>query len=306
MIEQFYNSKGFNTAKITLTSGLELHYHLSDNPVQHIWQELIKCDELKTDMSSAMTYDESLARLNELTQRVGQPIFTGTVTREQLNDLHAAYVNAASQHIADKQLFDDWHDINNLIHIIECKIDNPLSQYTGTIQFRNEQDPGLTPILEEYKLWLTTNKRWGDLLLGYGTLGKDWVDVSTDNDGTNDLTLQTTVTTETLMMFPFENPFAKYTEKQFYKWAKQTDIEVPLNNLNALSLGRYVLGEIIITAPMLDFHPTVSDWYVPNHLCKLTWNKVIAGSTVESIEFFDSDLYFKTIIDHGQLGSINA
>jgi hypothetical protein len=106
-------------------------------------------------------------------------------------------------------------------------------------------------------------------------------------------------------MFPVANPFTKYTEKQFYKWAKTTDIDVPLNNLNALSLGRYVLGEIIITEPMIDFHPAVSDWYVPNHRCKLKWNKKIASSSVKSIEFLNSDLYFKTIMEHANLESLN-
>jgi hypothetical protein len=69
--------------------------------------------------------------------------------------------------------------------------------------------------------------------------------------------------------------------------------DVPLDNLNQLSLGLYLLGEIIITDAFLDFHPTASDWYVPNHICKLSWNRDVLGhnTLIKKIKFFNGWLW---------------
>jgi len=77
-------------------------------------------------------------------------------------------------------------------------------------------------------------------------------------------------------------------------------MDIPLDNLNKLSLGRYLLGEVIITDTFLTFHPVTSDWYVPNHICKLTWNKEMLkdDATVTNIQFYNSNLYFETLMKH--------
>jgi hypothetical protein len=78
---------------------------------------------------------------------------------------------------------------------------------------------------------------------------------------------------------------------------------VSLDNLNKLALGRYVLGHVIITDEFLKFNPNISDWYVPNHKCKLEWNKqmIDADARVVDVEFFDSDMCFETLVKHGCL-----
>jgi hypothetical protein len=148
--------------------------------------------------------------------------------------------------------------------------------------------------------------KWGQLLLGFGTLGKSWNEIVKTNDNLDDLAIQTEIGSETMMIFNAEYPYLKIAENRLYAWAGNSNYDVPLDNLNKLSLGLYLLGEVIITDAFLNFHNNISDWYVPNHYCKLSWNKEVLGynSVIKQIKFFNSDMYFNTIIKHANLESL--
>jgi hypothetical protein len=108
------------------------------------------------------------------------------------------------------------------------------------------------------------------------------------------------------MILQPETMLFKDEKNRFYKWANTTITDVPVGNLNQLALGRYYLGTIIITEELLNYHATASDWYVPNHKCKLMWSKEIisANTVVKSVEFFDSDMYYNTLIEHTQYNTL--
>ena len=295
MKEMFRNKVGYNTACIkvrTQDKVLELFYHLSDNPVQHQWQEFHSvAKQYKTHPS----YKLSIAEITEILYVLArQKNFTITLPldQDQLNYIHSKFVE--NRNCRDQV----WDDINTYVHIAEDKLDN-FNDFNSTIFF--EADPKPTPKLldEKFKLWLTADQSWGDLQLGYATVGKGWEDIADDDDGLEDLKIQSTISSETRIHFNVEPPWKKFNENKFYEWANNR-IDVPLDNLNKLSLGRYYLGKIIITDSFLEFHSNASDWYVPNHSCKLRWNKTMIGSDVEvmSVEFFDSDMYYNTIIKH--------
>ncbi len=96
---------------------------------------------------------------------------------------------------------------------------------------------------------------------------------------------------------------------KFYNWALNTSNLVPKDNLNALGLGKYPLGQIIITDILLDFHNKASDWYVPNHQCKLLWNKNFFNKTVNILEisFKNTDMLYETYVrDSGSKGILNV
>ena len=301
--EMFYNSSGFNTAEIIVESKqgtLSLFYHLNDNPVQHIWQGLHK-DSTKFAMgvTHGKSLGELLLELNNLLVTTNRPVLALPISQDQLNKLHNSFV----EHSKNKSSKDELQ-INLLIHAIESK-NNFLTEYDSSTKFYKDPDTVKIPIKEEYKLWLMNENKWGHLLMGFGTLGKSWNEIAKTDDNLDDLNVQTTISSETIMIFNADFPFLKTPVKRLYKWAKNSKYSVPLNDLTQLSLGLYLLGEIIITDAFLNFHPTISDWYVPNHQCRLLWNRDVLGynAQVKQIKFFNSDMYYDVLIKHANLDS---
>jgi hypothetical protein len=302
--EMFSNSVGFNTAEIILKTNdrsMSVYYHLNDNPIQHIWQGIHQ-DSKKFTMgiTNGKSIEELVRDLNLLLKKINRSTIELPVSQNQLNKLHNDFVEN-SKIVSSK----DELEINLLIHAIESK-NSFLTEYDASTSFYKDPDNIRIAIKEEYKLWLMNENKWGHLLLGFGTLGKSWNEIVETDDNLDDLNIQSNVSSETIMVFNAECPYAKDAEKKLYNWAKSSKHIVPLDNLNQLSLGYYLLGEIIITDAFLDFHPIISDWYVPNHYCKLSWNKEVLGynAKVEKINFFNSDMHFNTLINHANLESL--
>jgi hypothetical protein len=302
--EMFYNSQGFNTAEIIVESKqgtLSLFYHLNDNPVQHIWQQLHKdSDKFTMGVTHGKSLKDLIFEINELLIKTNRPVLELPVSQDQLNKLHNSFVEHSKKNPGVDEL-----QINLLIHAIETK-NNFLTEYDSSTKFYKDPDNVRIPIKEEYKLWLMNENKWGHLLLGFGTLGKSWNEIAKTDDNLDDLNVQTTISSETIMIFNADFPFLKTPEKRLYKWAKDSKYSVPLNDLTKMSLGLYLLGEIIVTDAFLNFHPTISDWYVPNHQCRLLWNRDVLGynAEVKQIRFFNSDMYHNTLMQHANLDSV--
>jgi hypothetical protein len=294
MKELFHNQQGHNTVCIKVeTQGqiLELFYHLNDNPVQHQWQKLqSSAENYVTHPLYKITRDKAANLLINLARQKGYTL-TKPLDQTTLNYLHCEFVKFQG----DDQV---WADINTWIHIAEDKLD-PFTDFNSVMTFSTNPETVHVPLEENHKLWLTTEQSWGDLQLGYDTLGKAWEDIAKNNDSLDDLTVKSTISTETRMHFHIEAPWKKFIEKRFYNWATTRD-DVPLDNLNALGLGKYFLGKIIITDTFLKFHNNASDWYVPNHACKLRWNKSVVGqdAKIVAVEFFESDMYYNALMEH--------
>jgi hypothetical protein len=298
----FYNSKSCNTACITINSSgndIKLYYHLNDNPVQEVWQQFSKPETLySTHPLAKLTIDQATEKLVEIASKLGLAI-TVPITQLQLNILHRCFVDYTTGPA------DAWADLNKYIHVTESLLADTFADYNSVITFTHATEPAPVPIKEDYKLWLTTEEHWGDLLLGYATNGKDWIDIAKDNDTLIDLNVQSTISPEAIMFFHVEYPYVKHTERMFSAWAK--DNGITMDNLSQLALGRYVLGHIIITEDFLKFHPIASDWYVPNHVCKLEWNRdlIKIDTKVVNVEFFDSDMYYDSILAHTNIGKLS-
>ena len=303
MKEIFYNSVGANTAAVTCKNDkgtFILHFHLSDNPVQHIWQKIHADNEnIITSEHQGRDIDTLVKDINQLCICVNAEPLTAPINQIQLNRLHKQYV------LSDKTNY--WSDINHLIHCIESKIDNPFNKFDSSVTFFAEKE-NVIPITDNYKIFLDNNVTWGKMILGYGTLGKDWNSISSDNDDNSDLAVQCTVDSETRLLFCPEQVTQSYQEQKFYKWATSTKINVPINDLTALSLGRYVLGQIIITDTLLNYHNNPSDWYVPNHRCKWMWNKEIftPDTVISKVTFENTDMLFDLLTKHAGLEILNV
>jgi len=303
MKEIFYNSVGANTAVVTCKNNKEtfiLHFHLSDNPVQHIWQNIhAENENIITGVHQGIDIDVLLKDINQLCIQVAVEPLVAPIDQSQLNRLHNQYV------LSDKTT--SWSEINHLIHCVESKIGNPFNKFDSSVTFFAEKEKCI-PIEDKYKIFLDNNVVWGKMILGYGTLGKDWSSISNDDDDVSDLAIQHTVNSETRLLFCPEQVTHCYQEQKFYKWATSTKIDVPLNDLTALSLGRYTLGQLIITDTLLNYHNNTSDWYVPNHRCKLMWNNEVFTSDTEilRITFENTDLLFNSLIKHTGVDTLNV
>lgn len=324
MKKLFLNSQGYNTARLDLvvdSKPMSLYYHLNDNPVQHTWQQHLSSNlhyGVALSPVTAGTVAEWAKRLDTLVKKteLSFPI-TENVTQQELNDLHTMFVEYTAAKQFNDGLKEVWEDINVFIHIIETKLDNPLAPYNSTVRFNIGAGKVAHPQIQElHKHWVDSDhQQWGSLVLGYDTLGKDWSDVWYNNDisllsDPTQLNVQSHIGLETWLSFDIENPWKKYAENKFYIWYNNLTVEqqalVPINNLNKIALGRYILGKLIITDELLKYNPNASDWYVPNHQCKLNWNKDIISkvSAVRNVEFFNSDLYYETLIKHTNTGNI--
>lgn len=298
MKDLFYNTQGCNTACITIDSNgktLELYYHLYDNPVQHLWQGIHKdTTSIKTGISTGTSLQVLLEQTNELLVKVGLEKINESVTQDELNKLHNKFVHSNNS--------PEWLQLNPLVHIIEGKLKSPFPDCQATVNFFSNNECKI-PIKEEYKIFLTHERKWGSLLLAYATVGKDYFDLFSDNDDPTDLEIQKYITSETLLTFEGDYAFETSISCQFYKWAKNSPYDIPLDNLNKMSLGLYTLGNIIITDSFLNFHPIIGDWYIPNHKCRLTWNRDVLGANaiIKNIRFFNSDLYYNTQVEHTKL-----
>lgn len=298
MKELFQNSKGYNLVTLIVKckiGTIDLHYRLHDNPVQHIWQEIhLNSNSIIQGNSDAKNYDSIIEDLKINCSKVGETLPIN-ITQGYLNNLHSKFVNSEQDEV--------WNKINVLIHLLENKIDNPLHKYDSSFNFYSNNDTRIS-INPEYKMFLGTDSKWGRLSLGYATKGKDWLRIFADNDNDNDLAIQQDITSETYVSFSPEDPFEKFKESNFYKWAvSNIDIDVPIHDLSKLSFGRYVLGDVLITDAFLNYNSNVSDWYVPNHICKWNWNKNILGNDiiVKDMQFSNSSLAYEITMEHSCL-----
>jgi hypothetical protein len=143
---------------------IPLHYHLNDNPVQYAWQKMFKdCKRFKMGKSLKLTSAEIVESINNLIQPMGLPLLNSPVLQTELNCLHTKFVQNSNS--------DSWQQINLYIHLLEDKIrERELQGASASQRFYMDPEPEYVPLKEEHKLWLTTEKRWGDLLLGYATL----------------------------------------------------------------------------------------------------------------------------------------
>ena len=231
-------------------------------------------------------YDEPLPTYDELDQ----------LLTPQLNYLHEEFERYGDRYQSmmdgpnwTKELHEDFLQLNELIHLHE-DVNISQSQKFPSMALLYDYYPQEihSPILESDKIWITSQFRWGDVYLGYNTLGKDWIKVQMDNDievvEREHVRPQRRFAAETWINFgPQDNGW--FSLLKFEKWVESLSDElrskVPMNDLNELSLGRFRIGQIIIDDYFLKYNSDPIQWQLPDSQAKLDWNLNVFSTFVE-------------------------
>jgi hypothetical protein len=296
---------------------LGLTYFLQPNSLREKWINVVKSQrklggsylDLKISNKNYLHIDELVKKINSLIDFINDAYKDSVFVPldklkdpsvEKLNELHERFehygANQDSLHLG-KIIHRRWLNLNAYIHVLETAMETTeevFPQYSALVTVYPPY-PG-EKLEEEDKLFLSTDFSWGQLYLGYNTLGKDYVSTCIDNDTrviTNkQVKVQKRYSSEVWLCFQAKSYLQKVSELQFYNWYKTLDSEtqklIPIENLNDLSLGRYYLGCIAVDDELLKFHPVKEDWYFDQNLQKRWNNEVFSRvKSAVNIEFFN-------------------
>jgi len=280
---------------------LRLTYVLQPNSLREKWINEIKTRRKKGTWLDLKISNKNITHLSELTDILNSivrelnegyefeilPSLSGKedISRTTLNHLHEIFeeYGADASLYRNEKIHNLWLKLNEYIHITEIAMETTkdrFPQYSAVVTVYPPY-PG-QPLEEKDKLFLSTDFSWGQLYLGYNTLGKDYISAAQDDDVrvvTNEqVKVQEMYSSETWLCFQGLSIQQKVTEMQFYQWYETISQEaqelIPIENLNVLGLGRYYLGHILITKDLLDYHPVQEDWFFDQRLQK-RWNNEV-------------------------------
>ena len=264
--------------------------------------------DLKIANKTAKDIDYLIDKINEIITGINAyydkqlPLFTDTTTldHEILNYLHEEFENYGERHDAETyknpranpniwpgpkfkpEFHDLWLKLNEYIHIIETAISPSDDELFLNFSCLVHVYPPVQgePIQEIDKLFLDANFKWGELYLGYNTLGKDYSHAMHDDDVrviTNDqVKVQEYFSTEAWLNFTEGDVSSKSTESRLWAWYERQEQSVkdkiPLDNLNKLVLGRYHIGSLIYNESFEKYD--VTDWreWLYNPVLRYKWN----------------------------------
>jgi hypothetical protein len=205
---------------------------------------------------------------------------------ERLEDLNSQKLNVLNEKFElygtqIENLHNDFIELNELIHTCEdiLKKTSPYTLPVMHCQFDFYPQTEFSPILEKDKLFLETEFKWGEIYLGYNTLGKDWLKVCLDNDidviTRNMVKPQKRFAAETFINFG-PDCVNHDVQKKFTAWynglPEELQKKVPIDNLNELCLGRFVVGKILIDGYFLKYNSDLNAWNSSNSNAKRKWN----------------------------------
>ena len=302
-------------------SPLVLTYWLQPNSLLPKWESIIQRRygdpiELKISNKGIDDLPELMNTINAIIVDINQfydnplPLFDSVkeIDREILNHLHEEFENYGARHAVETykdptvnpdvwpgthfkvEFHQLWLDLNQYIHIIETAMGSDYwPQYSCLVQYL-PFEWGIA-IEEQDRLFLDSNFEWGQLYLGYNTLGKDWKDASGDNDQrliTNDqVKIQQSLSSEVWLNFSSDPLFHKKMEFEFWMWYQGLDQElknkVPVDSLNKLAIGRYYLGTILFDKTFTDYHDVYEDWTTPNSEVRKQWNLEVFSKITEAV-----------------------
>ena len=211
---------------------------------------------------------------------------------DRMNELIIKEVNWS------RQMHENFLQLNELIHLHEDVNSSKIMPFPAMGCLYDYYPQELhTPILESDKKWLVSNFSWGDLYLGYNTLGKDWMKVQMDNDldviERDMVRPQRRFAAETWINFGADIK-DRYSETQFEKWVnglpENLRKRVPDDNLNELTYGRFKIGSIVCDENYFyKYNSDPNHWKFPSSKAKLDWNMNVYSTfvKVDSIKFYD-------------------
>lgn len=242
-----------------------------------------------TDFESL--YAQLVATISQINEEydILLPVFSkSNIDTAYLNLLHSMFeqwgdripeLEAKNTHT--KTLQNNFYNLNELIHMCEHALRNSHSRFpVMSATFDYYPQTIFAPIEPLDLLSVTDQYDWGQLYLGYNTLGKDWLSTCGDND--TDLLSRDAVrpqirfAAESWLYFGSaqENPAstASRFESWYYSLPTELQSKVPINDLSAMVLGRFLIGEVIINDYFLKYELERSRWKIPNSSCKKQWN----------------------------------
>lgn len=300
----FFEDNKFASFFFELENGesLRLNYCLQANSLREKW-----LNEVKTYRNQDKKWynlkisNKDRSQLNKLTKRLNYiikninnsydfeilPSLDGVrdISRKKLNHLHELFEEYGANPLLYKgeSTHNFWLDLNEWIHITETAMETTgdvFPQYSALVTVYPPY-PGRR-LEEKDKLFLSTDFSWGQLFLGYNTLGKDYLSAAQDDDvrvvTNNQVKVQQMYSSEVWLCFQEKSFMQKNIEMQFYKWYETVEQEakeiIPIEDLNVLGLGRYYLGNIVIDDDFLKFHPVENDWYFDSRIHQ-RWNREV-------------------------------
>jgi hypothetical protein len=245
--------------------------------------------------------NEKIEIINQLYHTLIPVYNTDTaLTHDQLNELHhhyeeyGDYIKFMPVGIDSTRLIhDSFLRLNELIHIYEYAVESGKEFPNMNMLFDYWPQTIFKPIQERDKHFLRINHKWGQLYLGYNTLGKDWSATYADND--IDLVKRQSVRPQRRFAAEAWMNFSKHDDEYtnsmvFEQWYDNLDDEtknlVPYDDLNELTMGKFLIGEVVINKWLLSFEPDINQWLLPDSKTKADWNKKVFSKFqgIESIE----------------------
>ena len=202
------------------------------------------------------------------------------VTQDKLNKLHFEFEHAANIYLPDELLSSEHNqslqkkepkcsdlnllafhlnNVNNSIHALESALrlsDTQFNAYFSTyLRDMTKVNPSIPLETDDYQKF-TLEGRFGNLLLGYGTTGKNLFHVFKDNDldffrNSNKPSPQRAITTNILAWFSDDVNHDQELERylNWYKNNKLLDEEIeltdPMNSIGYIKIGQQVLPPLL-------------------------------------------------------------
>lgn len=226
---------------------------------------------------------------------------------EELNILHSMFEHwgdsipeREAKGIHFDSLVRKFLRLNELIHQYESALNTVADEFPSmALMFDYYPQTIFRDVEPIDKLNLRYDYNWGDLYLGYNTLGKDWLTTAADNDidllERKAVRPQARFAAESWLCFGKKDlePLDKLIH--FQNWyrglTKEHQEMVPIDNLSEMVLGKFLIGHIIITKELLYFDPVKTNWLLPNSETKRRWNEEVCSKFIgiEKIEVIEND-----------------
>lgn len=310
--------ENFVNFTFTLENGksLRLSYVLQPNSLREKWLKEVKSQQkvggsylnLKISNKNYLHLNELTKKLNSIIEELNSAYeedvlvsLSGVdnINRETLNELHEQFEEYGENMdflYRGESIHRRWLDLNEWIHVTETAMSTQEEDFPNYSALVSVYPPYPGKMLEEKdKLFLSTDFSWGQLYLGYNTLGKDYMHSCQDNDVrviiNDQIKVQELYGSEVWLCFQQKSHYLNQIQMDFYNWYKnlKEDVrrKIPIKNLNDLALGRYYLGRIVITEDLLNFHSVKEDWYSNENLQK-RWNNEVFSQikSIKKIDFY--------------------
>ena len=287
-----------------------LFYYLYHTPFISKWTELVKknlsnpghsiyqslnnltfedLNKITTDLKECCTW------LNKQGYGPKLPVYN-KFNNTRLNELHEIFEQWGIVRDNKKDphgiIESKWFSLNENIHQCEDVLTaRNLNTYLNMGGLIDIHPLGLhNDLTEDDKLLLTTEFKWGELYLGYNTLGKDYLTIMQTNDiraiDNDEVKPQTRYAAESWQFFGLDQ-LPVHCAQAFSMWyqtlPEATKKKIPLNDL---TLGRIILGKLIphMTPSCMDVDKNLLHWESAMHSCKDVWNKKYYSTFVDVTE----------------------